>query len=122
MTDIRIEIGTRIFSGTITDERFLDELPVVGVTRRYGDEVYFIVKIDVSYDSDQAVFAPGDIVFWRSGSTWKAAVALFFGNTPIGAGDKPRTPSGALKIGHFNFDGEALEEIKTGDIGRIIVG
>jgi len=93
-----------------------------GVMRRYGDEMYFLVNFGYEYDSDQSSFEVGDVVYWKSESTWKEAVAFFWGATPIGDGKQPRTPSGAIKIGTFVASDFNLNDLKSGDIGHFQFG
>lgn len=92
-------------------------LPIESYVKRWGDEIYIYVDIDIPLESDaKEVFNKGDIVYWRSQKNSKKAIAFFFGNTPAKDGKQPRAVSSSNLLGSItNYDIEHLSKVKEGD-------
>lgn len=91
-------------------------LPLVGDCRRWGDEIYFYTDIDLPEEKGaKEVFKPGDLVYWKSRKNNKKAIALFFGNTPIGDETKPLAASPASLFGTIKIDYAVLSRAENGE-------
>lgn len=123
MTKILVSIDNTEILGVLEDNsvaiKLADMMPIVGVMKKYGDELYFVVSFDCFYESEVSEFEVGDVIYWKSKKSNKEAVAIFFGNTPVGDGAKPRSPSGAVKIGKLLNVSGLIDNFETGSIGRI---
>jgi hypothetical protein len=104
-------IPIRIFAGATTLEgeffdtacgrAMADMLPIEARPHEWGDEFYFEVPVKMELDgSATTAVKVGDIGYWPPG----AALAIFFGPTPLSVGDDP-VPASAVNI-----------------VGRIITG
>src|SRR5206468_4266141 len=91
---IRIEAdGVRVYAvlaATPTAHAVWEALPLEGPARRWGDEIYFDVPLDLPLEKEARIeVAPGDLGYWPQGP----AVALFFGPTPASTGPAPAAAS-----------------------------
>ncbi len=116
---LRIEVGglkleaglsPRVCPRTV--EAVVSALPIQGVVRRWGDEIYFEVPFRVEAENQQEVVEMGDLGYWPPGR----AICIFFGRTPASRGDEIRPASpvnvfGKIKRGEL----EALKKVRDGE-------
>jgi len=95
---------------TRTAEIVMKSLPIKGIAKRWGDEIYFETPIDISEaENSTDVVEIGDVAFWIPGR----AICIFFGKTPI-SDDKIRPASAVNLFGRIR-DVSGLEKVKEGD-------
>ncbi len=90
-----------------------ESLPIVGVAKRWGDEVYFNIPLHIEPEKDFArdVVDKGDLGFWPDGDCF----CIFFGRTPISDGDKIKPASAVSVFGKITHNLELLRMVKDGD-------
>lgn len=87
-------------------------LPIRGVVRRWGDEIYFETDVEVDVRENSRDFVElGDIAYWIEGR----AICIFFGKTPI-SDDKIRPITAVNVIGKVEGDLEAFKDVHDGEI------
>ncbi|MBO8181741.1 MAG: hypothetical protein H0Z28_02980 [Archaeoglobus sp.] len=87
-----------------------EHLPIKGIAKRWGDEIYFETPINISEPEDsREVVEVGDVAYWIPGK----AICIFFGKTPI-SDDKIRPASPVNLFGKIK-DVSGLERIEEGD-------
>lgn len=98
-----------------TSKVIVENLPIEGVVRRWGDEIYFETRIDFEEEENpKDVVEIGDVAFWIPGK----AVCIFFGKTPI-SDDKIRPASPVNVFGKIKGDTEDFKKISEGE--RILI-
>jgi hypothetical protein len=117
---IRIEAdGVRVYAvlgSTPTADAVWEALPLEGKARRWGQEVYFDVPLQVALEKDaRAEVGVGDLGFWPAGP----AIALFFGPTPSSTGARPVAASPVNVFGRITGDAARLDRVREGGKVRI---
>jgi len=112
---IRIEAdGVRVYAvlaATPTAHAVWEALPLEGPARRWGDEIYFDVPLDLPLEKEARIeVAPGDLGYWPQGP----AVALFFGPTPASTGPAPAAASPVNVFGRITGDATRLSRVRDG--------
>ncbi len=112
---IRIEAdGVRVYAvlaTTPTAQAVWDALPLEGKAQRWGEEIYFDARLDVSLEKEaRAQVRVGDIGFWPGGP----AIAIFFGPTPASRGAEPVAASPVNVFGRITGDASRLGRVREG--------
>ncbi len=112
---IRIEAdGVRLYAvllSTPTAEAVWEALPLAGAARRWGDEIYLDVPLNLPLEPEaRAEVAAGEIGFWPAGP----AIALFFGPTPMSTGQSPVAASPVNVFGRITGDAGRLGRVREG--------
>ncbi len=95
---------------TKTADIIRENLPIRGMARRWGDEIYFETDIEiVEEENSRDVVEVGDVAYWIPGK----AVCIFFGKTPI-SDDRIRPASPVNLFGKIR-DVKGLESVQEGD-------
>ncbi|HEY3276555.1 MAG TPA: cyclophilin-like fold protein [Syntrophorhabdaceae bacterium] len=95
---VTITIGKTSLRGELFDtacaRSIAEILPIEKDINRWGDEFYFEIPISVGLDEGATTAVKvGDIGYWPPG----AALAIFFGPTPLSTGEDP-VPAGAVNM------------------------
>jgi hypothetical protein len=95
---------------TRTAEIIKKSLPIRGIARRWGDEIYFETDIEIAEkENSRDVVEVGDVAYWIPGK----AICIFFGKTPI-SDDKIRPASPVNLFGKIKVV-KGLERVQEGD-------
>ncbi|MGQ9679851.1 MAG: cyclophilin-like family protein [Candidatus Bathyarchaeia archaeon] len=92
-----------------------DILPIESRVSKWGDEIYFPIRIDVEPENYSEFVAKGDLGYWPPGK----AFCIFFGPTPISLGGEIRAASPVNIFGHLIDDPEVFHEARKGEKIRI---
>ena len=99
---------------TKTAQIIKKNLPIKGIAKRWGDEIYFETSVVISEPENSKDFVEiGDVAYWIPGK----AICIFFGKTPI-SDDKIRPASPVNLFGKIK-DISGLEKVNDGD--KIVV-
>ncbi|MCS7112826.1 MAG: cyclophilin-like family protein [Nitrososphaerota archaeon] len=98
-----------------TCEAIWRSLPIEGIARRWGDEVYFDVGLNIGLENPSQDVEVGDIAFWPPGR----AVCIFFGLTPMSRCDKPRAYSPVNVFARIMGDPKVFRRVEEGERIRI---
>ena len=121
MTQIRIEAGDiqadAVIDDTPTGKKILEALPLEGVARRWGDEIYFEIPVAADAEKDaRADVAEGELAYWPMGS----AFCIFFGPTPVSTGSAPRAYSPVNVFGRASGEPGVFRSVSDGDLIRVV--
>ena len=95
---------------TQTAKKIREKLPIKGVAKRWGDEIYFETPVEISEpENSRDVVEIGDVAYWIPGK----AICIFFGKTPI-SDDKIRPASPVNLFGRIK-DVSGLKNVNDGD-------
>ncbi len=114
--DIRITAGNVELAAQLNDTptaaAILAALPIRGVARTWGDEIYFPISVDNALAADAVeVVDVGDLGYWPTGK----AFCIFFGSTPISRGADIRPASAVNPVGRVLGDAALLKKVKDGE-------
>jgi hypothetical protein len=117
---IRISAGEISLDATLNESltavSILEALPLEGNANRWGDEIYFSIPVNVDEAEDaKQDMAIGELAYWPSGS----AFCIFFGPTPVSAGDIPRAYSNVNPFGQLDDDASPLKKVRDGEVIRV---
>ncbi|MEM4462134.1 MAG: cyclophilin-like fold protein [Candidatus Bathyarchaeia archaeon] len=98
-----------------TCEAIWRALPLEGVARRWGDEVYFSVGLDIGLENSSQDVEVGDVAFWPPGR----AICIFFGPTPVSIGEKPRAYSPVNVFARILGDPRIFRKVRDGERIRV---
>ncbi len=117
MTTIKIVSGDVSISAELFDtptaEAVTQALPIKGVVNTWGDEIYFEIPLQIALEPEaHADVEAGELGYWPTGS----AFCIFFGPTPMSAGEKPRAASAVNVFGRVVGDCTSLRSISGGAI------
>ena len=90
-------------------------LPFDGHANRWGDEIYFMIPVDLDEDEARAEVAVGDLAYWPPGS----AMCIFWGPTPASHGQEPRAASPVNVFGHIRDGATAFSKVASGARVRV---
>ncbi len=86
-----------------------DALPLETRPNVWGDEFYFEIPVSRQLDETATTrVSVGDIGYWPPG----AALAIFFGPTPLSRGPEPVPASDVNMVGRIRGDAAALKAVK----------
>lgn len=112
--EIKITAGSVAVDATLNDtptaSQVWDALPLEASASTWGDEIYFGIPVAVTEEPDHEVVDLGDLGYWPPGS----AFCMFFGPTPMSAGDEIRPASAVNVIGRMNGDIDVLKSVRPG--------
>ena len=110
MQPIRIAIGDLNIDGELNDTKcaraLARVLPLTAEFRVWGDELHFDVPLEdeLLVRPDKSV-SVGDLGFWAEGRT----LCIFFGPTPMSAGEEPVSAVPVTVVGRL----QGVEELRT---------
>jgi len=84
--------------------------PIKSVVRTWGDEIYFDIDVDTEGEDLQPTVGMGDLAYWPPGP----AFCIFFGPTPMSAGDEIRPASPVSIFGKVDGDPVVFKVVRGG--------
>lgn len=94
-----------------TAQAIWEALPIVGQASTWGDEIYFEIPVQAEQAPDaRSDVEVGELGYWPVGS----AFCIFFGPTPVSAGEKPRAASPVNVVGCIVGDATAFRGVNAG--------
>jgi hypothetical protein len=105
------------FNDSPAAQEVLRHLPLDGIVRRWGDEIYFETNISVPADGQTLEVKVGDVAYWPEGK----CLCVFFGPTQASQADKPVPASPVVIIGNTMATPGELREIKVDEPIRVFV-
>jgi len=91
-------------------------LPLESKALRWGEEVYFTIPIRVGLETGaREEVEVGEIGYWPEGP----AFCIFFGPTPMSAGDRPRAASAVNLLGRVIGDAKIFGAVRSGTTIRL---
>lgn len=95
-----------------TAKRIAEILPIKGIVKTWGDEIYFEIPLNIELDdSAKAVVEKGELGYWPEGNSF----CIFFGKTPASKGDEIRPASEVNVFGKIIVNLEILKTVKDGE-------
>ena len=112
---IKISTGGVVVSAELDDtdaaNRLWEALPVHASANTWGDEIYFSIGIDAELDDTaRETVELGALGYWPPGD----ALCLFFGPTPMSAGDEIWPASAVNILGQIEGDSSVLKAVSGG--------
>jgi len=112
---ILIQAGEISATGTLNDSEtalaIWSALPLSGVAKRWGQEVYFEIPLSLEQSVDaREEMAVGELAYWPPGS----AFCIFFGETPASIEGEPRAYSACNPFGIIARDPDLLDAVAEG--------
>ena len=96
---------------TPTGKHIFESLPLEGTVNVWGEELYFTVPVQLDLEAEaREDVEVGDLAYWPSGP----AFCIFFGPTPVSAGNKPRAYSAVNVFGKIIGDTTPLKKVRQG--------
>ena len=96
---------------TPTAQQIMQSLPIEASVNTWGDEIYFDVPLNLELEPGaRADVEVGELGYWPSGP----AFCIFFGPTPMSAGEKPRAASSVNIFGNVIGDSTILKSVPRG--------
>lgn len=94
-----------------TAQAIWEALPIVGQASTWGDEIYFEIPVQAEQAPDaRSDVEVGELGYWPVGS----AFCIFFGPTPVSAGEKPRAASPVNVVGCIVGNATAFRGVNAG--------
>jgi hypothetical protein len=120
MKKIAISSGDISLLGELNDSAtaraIWEALPIKGIAKTWGDEVYFEIPVTADEAEDaRALVEVGELGYWPVGQ----AFCLFFGPTPASTDDRPRAYSPVNIIGRILDDASQFRTVRDGDPVRV---
>ena len=104
---------------TPTARKIIAALPFEGSVNVWGDEIYFNIKLHLELEPDaRQDVEVGDLAYWPAGP----AFCIFFGPTPVSAGDQPRAYSPVNVFGRVLGDAGQFKTVSSGSVIEISRG
>lgn len=110
----------RIIAGEVTATAALDTsktadaiwaaLPIEAKANTWGDEIYFDIGVTIAPEEPRETVGMGDLGYWPPGS----AFCIFFGRTPVSAGDEIRPASAVNVFGRVAGDPTVFKKVRSG--------
>ena len=101
---------------TPTARKIAEALPLEGSVNVWGEEIYFDIPLTIEQEPDaRQDVEVGDLAYWPAGP----AFCIFFGPTPVSAGDQPRAYSPVNVFGRVMDNLQLLKSISNGATIRI---
>jgi hypothetical protein len=119
---ILIQTGSISLTATLSQNKtasaILQALPIEGRAKRWGDEIYFSIPVQLDEAEDaRQVMEVGELGYWPVGT----AFCIFFGRTPVSQGEEPRAYSNVNPFGKIEGDVTLLQIVKDGDRVQVTV-
>lgn len=99
-----------------TADAIWNSLPLKSEVKKWGDEIYFTIPVEIGLENPQDVVEMGDIGYWPPGK----AFCVFFGLTPVSIEGKIKPASPVNVFAKVVGDVEILKKIKDGDKIKVI--
>ncbi|MDK2822067.1 MAG: uncharacterized protein PWP31_2032 [Clostridia bacterium] len=120
MIKIKIKSGSYSWDGIINDtptgHLMKQALPIKGIARRWGDEIYFPTSVNTELEPESFdVVSVGDLGYWPPGKVF----CIFFGPTPASSGNEIRAASEVNIFSKIKNNLKKLNQVKDGD--KIII-
>jgi len=97
---------------TPTAKAVYDVLPIEGSANRWGDEIYFVIPVNLDLEDDaKEVVSEGDVAYWPEGNCF----CIFWGKTPASKGDEIRAASKVNVFGNVK-NAKIFSNVKNGDL------
>jgi hypothetical protein len=97
---------------TETARAIVSRLPITGRVRRWGEEIYFSIPVEMECEADaRDVVEAGELGYWPEGT----AFCIFFGKTPASRGDEIRAASPVNVFGRVAGDATRFGSIADGE-------
>ncbi len=101
---------------TPTARKMIEALPLEGSVNVWGEEIYFNIKLHLELEPDAREDVPvGALAYWPAGP----AFCIFFGPTPVSAGDQPRAYSPVNVFGRVSGDSGQFKTVSNGAVIKI---
>ncbi|GAB4562028.1 MAG: cyclophilin-like fold protein [Anaerolineae bacterium] len=115
MRRIRITAGGVSATATLNDSSTADAiweaLPIQARANTWGDEIYFSIPVRLESEDPREVVELGDLGYWPPGH----AFCIFFGRTPVSAGDEIRPASPVNVFGRVEGDPTVFKAVRDGE-------
>ena len=115
MKKIKITISkvqaTATLNNSKTAEAIWQALPLEAKASRWGDEIYFYIKVKCAAENAKEVVELGDLGYWLEGP----AFCIFFGKTPASKGNEIRPSSAVNVFGRVDGDVSVFKQVKSGE-------
>jgi len=117
---VRITAGsvqaTAELNDTETAKRICAALPIEERGATWGDEIYLGIPVDCDREDDaRTEVEVGDLGYWLAGSGF----CIFYGRTPMSAGDKPVAASEVNVFGRIVGDPTVFRQVRSGE--RVLI-
>jgi hypothetical protein len=117
---IQITTGSIFIKATLNDKptarAIAENLPIIGIGQRWGDEIYFDIPVEMDIEPDaREVLEAGELGYWPTGN----AFCIFFGPTPASKGNEIRAASAVNIVGKVDGDPAALRNVRSGTEVRL---
>ena len=101
---------------TPTARKILEALPLEGSSNVWGDEIYFSIPLNIEQEPEAREDVDiGDLGYWPAGP----AFCIFFGPTPVSAGNQPRAYSPVNVFGKIMGDARQFKAVSDGAVIKI---
>ncbi|MDP3721915.1 MAG: cyclophilin-like fold protein [Candidatus Omnitrophota bacterium] len=100
-----------MLNGTPIATALLRHLPLTSTARRWGEEIYFDVPVQMPNTQPTLEVQVGDLAYWPEGP----CLCIFFGKTPVSRGREPRPASAVTVVGHTAAPVALLRSIADGN-------
>lgn len=97
-------------NNTRTAQAIWEALPIKGLVRLWGDEIYFSLPLILRPESAKEVVNIGDLGYWPEGN----AFCIFFGLTPASKGDQIKPASAVNVFGKIIGNATVLKKVNAG--------
>ena len=98
---------------TPTAKVIYNALPIEGSANRWGDEIYFVIPVNLELENDaKEVVDAGDVAYWPEGSCF----CIFWGKTSASKKDEIRAASKVNVFGRVKGDTKIFKNIKNSDL------
>jgi hypothetical protein len=101
MVEVLIRVGEEEFLAELDADAAPDTvaairkaLPLEGVVRTWGDEIYFEVPVQAAPENSRDVVRKGDLGFWPDGNCF----CIFYGATPESPSEDQIVPASAVNV------------------------
>ena len=110
-----ISVEAELFE-TPTARKILEALPLEGSSNVWGDEIYFSIPLNIEQEPEAREDVDiGDLGYWPAGP----AFCIFFGPTPVSAGNQPRAYSPVNVFGKIMGDARQFKAVSDGAVIKI---
>ena len=111
---VQIEVGNikleAVLNNSETAEAIWGTLPLKARINTWGDEIYFIIPVNLELEKGQDLVEVGDLGYWPAGK----AFCIFFGPTPMSRGTEIRPASAVTVFGRVAGNPAVLRGVNTG--------
>jgi hypothetical protein len=94
-----------------TAEAVWAALPLKAKANRWGDEIYFSVRVSLKEETAKAEVEVGSVAYWPPGK----ALCIFFGPTPASQHGEPRAYSPVNVFAKMTTDPTVFKKVRDGE-------